>query len=107
MPTAEMYEQEAKRLAEERDEARRERDEERAAMAALLRDQERQRLTWHDSAMLYIKERDQARAHLALIAASRARRDKRRAGKLAAARIRFLCPGGPVPVQPEQKGGAK
>jgi len=49
-----------------------------------------------------------ARAHLAAIAVSRARRDKRRAGKLAAARIRFLCPGGPVPVPPDRKpeGGA-
>jgi len=75
----------------------------RAALVALKEEQERQRLTWRQSAMLYIRERDAARAHLARIAASRARRDKRRAGKLAAARIRFLCPGGPVPVPPDRK----
>lgn len=40
---------------------------------------------------------------LAARAASRARRDKRRAAKLAAARIRFRCPGDPVPVQPDPK----
>jgi len=58
-----------------------------AELARIKADQERQRLTWHDTAMLYIRERDAALEHLARIAASRARRAKRYAARKAVRRL--------------------